>query len=354
MPQGNNDENEKVTWFNPVDEDQLDEDIDIETYELNHPEVPFEHSLEAIQENALAPNDMLGFSDISRKQVHELRAVWKGLAEEHRVTLAELALMVSRDQFFSDFGRFFLTLLDDESVDVRLNAATGASLSEIPELIKPLYEMAEGDGNLDVREAAIHALAPHVVALDLMLVNDRKDEERLLRLKEWARDGSQPAEIRAAALQSYSHNTSDDDIDAIIESFVGQEDDTLQLGAMRAMAVFGAGKFTRFLERQLQGNDVDAREAAVAAMGMSGDEAVVPMLTMAARTDTESVVREAAYMALANIATDPALKALTELRKNASDDEIEIIDGGIQYITDMNELEADVLDMEPAPGDEDF
>ena len=346
MPQANNNDLPIDDQFNLVDEEQLDDDIDIEAYELDYPEVPFEESLEAIQADALAPQDLLGFSNMTRKQVHQLRAVWDELGEEQRVTIAEVALMVAREHTFSDFGRFFFTLLDDEAVDVRLNAATGAALSEVPELIRPLTDMAEHDQNLDVREAAIGAMAPHVVAYELGLVNDRKDLDRLVKLKEWAEDESLPATLRAAALHSYSHNTMDDDIEGIIESFVEQDDDTLQLGAMRAMSVYGAGRFTRFLERQLQSQDVDAREAAAAAMSESSDEEVVPMLTMAARTDSEPIVREAAYVALANIATEPALESLLELRKHASDDDIDIIDGAIQYISELNDLEADIQELE--------
>ncbi len=353
MPQANNNEPQNLEPFNLVDEEPLDEDIDLETYELDYPEVPFEQSLDVIQEEALAPQDLLGFSNMTRKQVHELRAVWTGLEEEKRVTIAEVALMVAREYTFSDFGRFFFTLLTDDSVDVRLNAATGAALSEVPELIRPLTEIAENDPNNDVREAAVDALAPHVVALDMGLVGDQKDLDRLLKLKNWAIDESQPTAIRAAALHSYSHNMMDDDIDEIIESFVESDDDAMQLGAMRAMAVYGAGKFTNFLERQLQSKDVDAREAAAAAMSESGDAAVVPMLTMAARTDTEPIVREAAYAALANIGTEPAMESLIELRKNASDDDIEVIDGAIQYISELNELEADIEELEAQAAEED-
>lgn len=353
MPQASNNDQNNVDWFNMVDEEPLDDEVDIDSYELDYPEVPFEDSLEVIQADALAPQDLLGFSNMTRKQVHQLRAVWNELDEEKRVTIAEVALMVAREHNFSDFGRFFFTLLGDESVDVRLNAATGAALSEVPELIRPLTEIAENDANLDVREAAMEAMAPHVVAYELGLVTDRKDLDRLVKLKEWAEEESWPASLRAAALHAYSHNTMDDDIAGIIESFVERDDETLQLGAMRAMAVYGAGQFTQFLERQLQSPDVDAREAAAAAMGESDDEAVVPMLTMAARTDVEPAVREAAYIALANIASEPAMESLIELRKNASDDDIEIIDGAIQYIAEMNDLEADIQELEAQAEDSD-
>lgn len=353
MPQASNNDQSNVEWFNIVDEEPLDEDIDLDSYQLDYPEIAFEDSLEVIQSDALAPQDLLGFGSMTRKQVHQLRAVWDELPEEQRVTIAEVALMVAREHNFSDFGRFFFTLLEDSSVDVRLNAATGAALSEVAELIKPLAEVAEWDESLDVREAAIHALAPHVVAFELGLVTERKDLDRLVKLKEWAEEESLPVALRAAALHAYSHNTMDDDIEGIIESFVQHDDDVLQLGAMRAMSVYGAGRFTQFLERQLQSTDVDTREAAAAAMAESGDEAVVPMLTMAARTDTESIVREAAYIALANIATEPALESLLELRKHASDDDVDVIDGAIQYISELNDLESELQDLEAQPEDGD-
>lgn len=346
MPQANNNDQSHVDRFDMVDEEPLDDDVDIESYELDYPEVPFEHSLDAIQEDALAPQDLLGFSNMTRKQIHQLRAVWNDLEEEKRVTIAEVALMVAREHRFSDFGRFFFTLLTDGSVDVRLNAANGAGLSEVAELIRPLSDLAANDENIDVREAAIDSLAPHMVALEMGIISDPKDHESMMRLKDWAVDESQPSAIRAAALHTYSHNLMDDDVDEIITSFVEQDDDTLQLGAMKAMSVYGAGKFTRFLEKQLQSKDVDVREAAAQAMAESGDEAVVPMLTMTARTDKESIVREAAYVALANIATDPALTSLIELRKNASDDDADALDLAIQYISELNDLEADIQELE--------
>lgn len=346
MPQASNGEDDNVTWFDILDEEPLDEDVDIDNYEMDQPQVTFEESLEAIQGNAIAPQDLLGFSNITRKQIHQLRATWTTLPEEQRVTIAEVALMVAREHVFADFGLFFATLLGDPAVDVRLNAATGAGLSEVPELIRALTDVAETDENLDVREAALDALSPHVVALDAGLINDRKDLDRLLKLKAWAVDSSWPAALRAAALHAYSHNNLDDDVDGIIESFVQADDDTLQLGAMRAMAVYGAGRFTRFLERQLQSTDIDAREAAAAAMGMSDDPAVVPMLTMIGRTDSEPAVREAAYLALANVGSDAALRSLTQLRENASDDDIDIIDGAIQYITEMNEMFEEIAMLE--------
>lgn len=353
-PESNNDES-NVSWFNLVDEEELDEDVDIEGYELSMPEVPFEESLEAIQAEALAPQDLLGFNDISRKQIHELRSVWTGLQELQRATVAEVVLTMAQEFPYGDFGRFFQVLLEDPSEAVRLHAAHGAALSEISTLIKPLVELAENDPSVHVREASLQALANQVVGLDLGVVLDKQDIGRLAKLKEWSKDESWPAELRAAALQAYSHNIGDDEVGEIIESFVASGDDVLQLGAMRAMIEFGAGHFTRFLERELRSNDVDAREAAALAMGQSSDEEVVPMLTMAAREDHEPAVREAAYTALGNIGSKSALNALVQLRENASDDDIEVIDASIRYANELQELEnLDDMEMfEFAPDDED-
>ena len=42
----------------------------------------FEEALEAIQEDSLEPSVLTGFSDITRKQVHDLRRVWSGIDDE--------------------------------------------------------------------------------------------------------------------------------------------------------------------------------------------------------------------------------------------------------------------------------
>lgn len=340
MPQDKSDEQESnVQWFNMVDEEPLDDEIDLEHYALEMPEVAFEDSLEAIQADALAPQDVLGFNQISRKQVHTLRNVWTTLPEQHRVTLSDLVLMVARENPYTDFGRFFQVLLGDANDDVRLNAAAGAGLSEDTALIAPLTELAEHDANQDVREAAIMALAPQVVALDMGMISDTKDRQRLSKLKVWALDTSWPSALRAAALEAHSYDEMDEDTGDIIRDFIAGDDDVLQLGAMRAMVQYGAGQFTRFLEKELLSNDVDRREAAAQAMGMSGDEAVLPMLTMAAREDTEPAVREAAYTSLGNIASKQSLQALVQLRQYASDDDLEVIDSAIQYAQNFQNLE---------------
>lgn len=343
MPPENNNEEQDVTRFDSVEaveEPELDDDIDLENYELTTPEVTFEESIEAIEGESLSMQDLLGFNDISRKQVHELRSSWNALEETKRATLAEVMLALAGDYPYGDFGRFFQVLLEDSNETVRLHAANGAALSEVPTLIKPLVEMSEHDRSIHVREASLRALAAQVVGLDLGVVIDAQDEKRLLKLKTWAQDESWPVELRAAALQSYSHNVGDDDIGAIIESFVDSDDDTLQLGAMRAMIEFGPGAFTRFLELEIRSQDIDSREAAALAMGQSLDEAVVPMLTMTAREDQEPAVREAAYTALGNIGSRAAINALTQLRENASDDEIDVIDASLQYAAELQELES--------------
>ncbi len=340
MPQDRSEDQESnVQWFNMVDEEPLDDEIDLENYDFGMPEVSFEDSLAAIQGDALAPLDVLGFNQISRKNIHALRSVWTTLPEQHRVTLSDLVLMVARENPYTDFGRFFQVLLEDGNDAVRLNAAAGAGLSEDTALIAPLIDLAEHDANQDLREAAILALAPQVVALDMGMVGDARDRQRLSKLKAWALDTSWPSALRAAALEAHSYDEMDEDTGDIIRDFIAGDDDVLQLGAMRAMVQYGAGQFTRFLEKELLSNDVDRREAAAQAMGMSGDEAVLPMLTMAAREDTESVVREAAYTSLGNIASKQSLQALIQLRQYASDDDLEVIDSAIQYAQDFQNLE---------------
>lgn len=338
---GQHDPGQPVPFFRLEDDtDQLDDVVDIESYELDYPQVSFAESLEAIQGDGLAPQDVLGFANMTLKNIHQLRAVWSGLPTETRLTLADLVLTVSTENAFTDFGRFFQVLLDDPSDDIKLIGARGAVQSEETSLIAPLVALAESAAATELREAAIRGLVQSVIALEFAGTTiDRQDTARLQRLKTWAADASWPASVRAAALETWSYYSLDVDTEDLIEDFVRSENDILQLGAMRAMIQAGAGHFTRFLEQQLQSHDVDRREAAAYAMGMSDDEAVVPMLTLLAREDTEPTVREAAYVALGNLGSKPAIRALEELRLHASDDEIDLIDASLHYAHEADELD---------------
>lgn len=321
-------------------EEEMDDTIDLNNYQLDYAQVSFEESLAAIQEDALAPMDVLGFSNMTLKNIHELRNVWGTLSDETRETIAELVLTVGFEQIFTDFGRFWQVLLTDDSDAVKLVAARGAATSEETGLIVPLVAIAESDSSLPLREAAIRGLVQSVVALDFdNLILDKKDVVRLQRVKAWAGDESWPSSLRAAALETWSHFMMDDDTMQLIESFIESDNDDLQIGAMKAMVQTGSAHFTRFLERQLQSPDVDRREAAAYAMGMSGDDATVPMLTMIAREDSEPAVREAAYAALGNLGSKPAIKALEELLRHASDDEIELIEAALEYANEMEQIE---------------
>lgn len=339
MPQDSNGQEPNVDWYSVEESDLESEDFELEDLEFEVSKATFEDSLEAIQSDAIAPFDLTGFSDITRKQVHELRAVWTALPAEHRATIADIALMVARDDIYTDFGRFFSVLLEDESDAVRKVAIEGAATSEAEVLIQQLSAIASGNDDLEMREAALKSLAPHVVGLDMGVIADSKDQQRLLQLREWATDETWSPQLRAAALGAYAHFTQDDETGSIIESFVESGDEVLQMGALHAMGAYGPGQMVRFLERMLQSNDPEAREAAAKALGQSADADAVPMLTMTAREDKEPAVREAAYIGLGEQGTKQALRALEQLRVHAAEDDYDIIDWAISNAQELLELE---------------
>lgn len=339
MPQDSNGAEPNVTWFDTDESELLEEDFELEDLEFDMPTAEYEQALEGIQADAITPFDLTGFSDITRKQMHEVRSVWSSLPTEKRQTLADLALMVSGEYLYTDFGRFFEVLLGDEDAKVRQVAATGVHDTIVDTVIKPLVEMAEHDPSEEVREAALQSLASFTIAMDMGNEIDDKDVQRLMKLKDWAQDESWPSRLRAAALASWAAFTGDEETGKIIEKFAMSDDDALQLGATRAMAAWGPGKLVPFLERQLQSKDVEHREAAARALGTADDASVVPMLTMLAREDKEPAVREAAYIGLSEQGSKQAVQALQELRKHAADDDLDVLDASILHAQDMAELE---------------
>lgn len=326
-------------WFQMGEEPLLDEDFDLEDYELDIVKADFSDALEAIQADAITPFDLTGFGDLSRKQVHEVRAVWETLPLEKRQMLADLVQMVAREYIYSDFGRFLGVLLGDSDERVRLSAAQGAMLSQEVNNIKPLADLAENDANEDVRLAAIEALAGYMVGMDMGESYDAQDTRRLAQLRTWAMDESWPSRLRAASLVSWASNPADNSIGQIIEQFALSDDEELMLGATRAMSSWGAGNMLPFLEKQLRSLDADHREAAALALGQANDASVVPMLTMLAREEKEPAVREAAYVGLSEQGSKQALLALQELRKHAAEDDWDFLDVSIANVKELMEMD---------------
>ena len=305
----------------------------------------FEEALEAIQEDSLEPNVLTGFSDITRKQVHDLRRVWDGIAEEEaRRIIADHVIALGIDDVRLDFMRFFRVLLDDPSAAVRQIAADGLEPYDDPSLIDPLVALAKADPSEDVRLAAIETLGSFSMLAEFEML-DRKDQLTLRKtLMGLATDSTADPRLRAAALVSASADSETPKIRETIAEHFGSGDPDLRLGAVKAMGRAYAPEWLGILESMLRSVDPDERQAAVLSLSQYGDESVVPMLTQIAREDLEMPVRLEAIAALGTQGGRAALHSLNTLREYVSDDEIEAVEMAIAEVEEFIAIEEGALD----------
>lgn len=322
----------------------LGDDLDVEDLAYAEYEdvryASFEEALEAIQEDSLEPVVLTGFSDITRKQIHELRRVWIGIGEEEaRGTIADHVVALALDDVRLDFMRFFRVLLDDPSPRVRQIAAAGLEPYDDPALIEPLVQVAQGDPSEDVRLAAIETLGSFAMLAEFEML-ERKDQMGLRKaLMGLATDDSLDGKLRAAALVSAASDSETPRVREVIAGHYQAGDSDLRLGALRAMGRAYAPEWLAILEGALRSSDPDERQAAVQSLSQYGDESVVPMLTLVAREDLEMPVRLEAIAALGTQGGRAALHSLNTLREYVSDDEIEAVDAAIAEVEEFIALE---------------
>lgn len=305
----------------------------------------FGEAMDAIQEDSLEPAVLTGFTDISRKQVHELRRVWSTLSDaDARRTIAEHVAALGMADVRLDFMRFFRALLDDPSAAVRQVAAASLEPYDDPALIDPLIAMAQGDEDQDVRQAAIEALGSFTTMADFDML-EPKDQQRLRKaLMELVNDASLSPRLRAAALVSVSADSETPKVRETIATAFESGDPDLRLGAVKAMGRANAPQWIILLEGMLRSADVDERQAAVQSLSQYGDESVVPMLTQVAREDLEMPVRLEAIAGLGEIGSRAALHNLNTLREYVSDDELEAVDLAIAEVEEFLAIDEGVAD----------
>lgn len=318
----------------------------------------FGEAMEAIQGDSLDPSVLTGFTDITRKNVHELRRAWNGIADaDARRTIAEHVAALGMADVRLDFMRFFRVLLDDPSASVRQVAAASLEPYDDPALIDPLVAMAQGDENEDARQAAIEALASFTTMADFEML-EPKDQQRLRKaLMALVNDASISPRLRAAALVSASADSGTPKIRETIAAAFDSGDPDLRLGAVKAMGRASAPEWVGVLEGMLRSTDVDERQAAVQSLSQYGDESVVPMLTQVAREDPELPVRLEAIAGLGEIGSRAALQNLNTLREYVSDDEIEAVDVAIAEVEEFlaidEGMDDDLFVYDPMLDDED-
>lgn len=227
-------------------------------------------------------------------------------------------------------------LLADADVDVRAEAAAAAwHYHDAPEVVERLLGLSMGDASEAVRVKATSALGRVVYEGDISGAEEpdykpdlalgeptvdlfRRVRDHLLAL---ARDDKRSLDERRFALEGLGFLGTDAAVSALIERFHGMRERAARLSAVFAMGRSGSRRFEPQVLAALDGDDAQLRLQAIWAAGEAELPGAVARLSKLA-VDGKNDERKAAVESLGRIGGDVAAKTLLRCAENDASPEV--------------------------------
>ncbi len=282
-------------------------------------------------------------ADLDRPSIDDFRARFETLSAPVRGNLIGRINVAAANQFDLQFGRLFVALLDDQDAGVRQRAVQGLTDEPSPETLQLLVRMAESDRSVDVRVAAVAALAGY--ADDAAAGEDVGMDADELRdvLETIAVDEDEPDGLRRQAMESLAvfgsrgaEGFTSVVADLIVEAY--DEGETVdQASALSAMGRTLDPRWLPYVERDLGHTDEELRLAAVVAAGHLGETTLVEPVTELTK-DEDDDVRLAAIRSLGQIGGPGAVRVLRNLAQDPERDDHDAIDEALEEATLGDEI----------------
>lgn len=278
------------------------------------------------EEPALA--SLATFSDLGREESAQLREAWASFPLHVRTAVVGRAVELSEESVDLDFTQLGLIALDDESPEVRGQAAE--SLSESPQraVASGLLAALRDDPDDDVRRAAADALRQFVVLREFEQFESQLGDAIVVALGETFEDATNAPLLRANALESLGVCSLPWVADLIAEGYADDDRD-VRLAALVAMGDSADERWLDYIVEQFYSEDPEFRFSAVLAAAQLGSEdAVEPLAALLADEDPEVVLVTIA--AIGEIGGDQALEVLLEYAENAPPEVEEVLAEAMQ------------------------
>lgn len=227
-------------------------------------------------------------------------------------------------------------LLGDSDEDVRGEAAAAVwSYPDAPKLVERVLDLAKKDPSATVRAKAITALGRVVYEGDLAGADEpgyapdpslgeppvdlwRRARDHLLAV---AKDEKKTLEERRFALEGLGFLGNDATVRELIREFHGRPERAARLSAVFAMGRSGDARWSKEILAALDASDAELRLQAIWAAGEAEVEEAVGKLKKVAR-DGKSAERQAAVESLGRIGGKPAGEALLQVAERDPDPEV--------------------------------
>ncbi len=258
---------------------------------------------------------LIELSGLDREELAALRPEWaRVVAERRRQILGRLVTLAADDVRLS-FEGVFRERLDDADAEVRRQAIEGLWECEDAWLIKPLVNLLTEDSSEAVRVRAAEALGRFVLLAECGHLPTEPAEMVTRALLDTVEPASAPIEVGCQALESVAALSLPEVAAAIMRAYQ-EEDDRLQLSAVRAMGRSCDLSWLPMLLNDLANRDPELRREAATALGHLGEEDAVTGLADLIYDD-DIWVRLATVRALGEIGGPEAVEALKQALPDA-------------------------------------
>ena len=277
-------------------------------------EIDFERVFDAlIEPSASLEDDALeALNALGPEMRARLAAALQALDSAARFSVLARLIDVAEEHVTLDYGSVCLDFLSDSDASVRALAVSGLSDVEDREALVRLLEVARDDSDELVRVEATDALRLWVLRAEFGRLMGEDRAALIEMLRGLAEDGGEAASVRGNAVESLGPLSEEWVRELIHESFAN-EDQTLRLGALRAMGWSADSYWLPTVLDSAEALDDEERSAAAFAAGEIEDEDAVPTLQDLLEDESLEVVLTA-VAALGEIGGALALEALESVR----------------------------------------
>lgn len=290
---------------------------------------PVPPSLVALRSGrALFIEDLRGLSDLDTRDAADLARAWPDLPRERRLEIIRRAGELAGERIELNFDRLSLIAVRDPDPTVRIAAITNLWESEEPSVLRTLLTVLETDPDPTVQTASARSLGRFVYECEV----DGKHpalKGHLERALLAAAAGEPDLGWEALAALGYSARA---EVPPLIEAAYGHPDPSARQAAIIAMGRSGDRRWKANVIAELRSPSPSMRGEAARAAGELELRGSVGELTELL-DDSQIEVQRTAIWALGQIGGKPAQRALERFRKATDDEDLaRAADEALEYL----------------------
>jgi HEAT repeat protein len=311
--------------------------------------IPFPEVITALLDTSqpFSPTYLHRFSDLTKKDLRELKAIWKKIDPMRRLSLlSDLEEMADVDTLMN-FDELAHLGLKDPDGNIRAQAAGMLWEDNSVDLARTLFEMVKQDPDIQARAAAAAALGKFIFLGEVEEIPAKilhNVEECLLK----AAQGSDDPLVRRRATEALGFS-SRPEVPLLIRTAYDSQQTDWVASALMAMGRSYDQTWEADVNRQLRAPKADVQIEAVKAAGELGlESAKRSLLDLLEDESTDTEIRAEVIWALSEIGGEEVREALTDyLEKTDDEDETTLVNEAIENLTLNEQIESlDLFDID--------